>query len=68
MQFVHIDVTVSFPGVVDVVPVRDPPNQRAGISGERVQVEPVDACYEQLWSSDQSCGSRRIIENLHLRA
>lgn len=42
MEFVHVGVTISFPCVVDIVPVCDPTYERPRISGEGMDVEPVD--------------------------
>ena len=43
MEFVHVDVTVAFPGVVHVVPVCESAEEWSGVLGEGVEMEPVDA-------------------------
>ena len=53
MELVHVDVTVSFPRMVDVIPVCDLPHQRSGIFSQWVKIDPVDTYGEKLSYYDQ---------------
>lgn len=64
MELIHVDVTISFPRMVDVIPVRNLPHERPRIFGQWVKIDPVDTYGEELSHCDQPFAPKYLASKL----